>query len=119
MSETPLLNKIRLAATKVGARLFRNNVGIATHLDGSKVRYGLRTGSADLIGWTPVRITQKMVGETVAVFTSIEAKSKIGSLDKDQERWMLAVLKAGGIAGEVKSAKEAVNVLTSCWHKRK
>ena len=99
MSETPLLNEIRKAATLAGARLFRNNVGLAYYPGGERVAYGLCPGSSDLIGWTPVTITPEMVGDTIAVFTSIEAKGKGGVLSKRQIAWLKAVKDAGGLAG--------------------
>ena len=77
MKETPLLNPIAIAATKYGSRLFRNNIGVAQYGE-ARVKYGLRPGSGDLIGWTPVTITQEMVGATVAVFTSVEVKGPKG-----------------------------------------
>jgi ribosomal protein S19 len=40
------------------------------------VQFGLCKGSADLIGWKRVTVTPEMVGSTVAVFTSIEVKTR-------------------------------------------
>lgn len=113
MSETPLLNEIRKAATlECNARLFRNNVGIATYPGGEKVAYGLQPGSSDLIGWRSIIITPDMVGQRVAIFASIEAKAGKGVATKKQIAWLKAVDEAGGIAGEARSAEDAVLLLT-------
>lgn len=113
MSETPLLNAIRKAATSLGARLYRNNVGVARYPDGSRVVYGLYPGSSDLIGWTPVKIEQRHVGSTLAVFTSIEAKGPRGRLSVGQERWIAAVLAAGGIAAVARDVDDAERAIRS------
>lgn len=112
MAEAPLLGKIRIVATKLGARLFRNHVGMARHRDertGAErvVKFGLCPDSSDLIGWTPVVITADMVGKTVAVFTAIEAKDKKGRTSAGQENFIKAVTQAGGIAGVARSEHEA------------
>lgn len=117
MTETRLLNEIRKVATSSGARLFRNNVGVATYPGGAKVVYGLADGSSDLIGWTPIMITPEMVGQTLAVFTSIEVKKpgwKPLASDKTwqgQKKWLRAVKDAGGIAALCRSVEEAIAAL--------
>ena len=67
-SEANLMRQIMLAVSKLkNVRIFRNNTGFdATN----KVRYGLVTGSSDLIGWQTVTITEEMVGKQVAVFVA-------------------------------------------------
>ena len=112
MSETALLNRITLAATRAGSRLFRNNIGIA-HYPDAKVKYGLRPGSGDLIGWTPVKITAEMVGSTVAVFTSIEAKGPKTSINANQINWDEQVRYAGGLSGIVRSVEDAEKIWES------
>jgi hypothetical protein len=72
---------------------------------GSPVRFGLFKGSADMIGWRPVVITPDMVGQTVAVFQSIEVKTEHDRLSDEQRAWNRAVLRDGGIA-EVWHAEE-------------
>ncbi|MEM7046052.1 MAG: VRR-NUC domain-containing protein [Pseudomonadota bacterium] len=79
------------------ARVFRNNVGVATYPGGERVRYGLCPGSSDLIGWMPVTITPEMVGKTVAVFLAVEVKGPRGRLSGAQENFLERVKKAGGI----------------------
>lgn len=122
-AETDLQNRIRVAVAAIGTRLFRNNVGQAwqgaakrTKLTGQviienahPVRYGLCSGSSDLIGWTPVTITPDMVGQQVAVFTAIEVKEAGGRVSKEQWRFLEAVRDAGGIARVALTEQGAVD----------
>lgn len=112
-AETNISNRIRLAVSQVGARLFRNNRGLFKTLDGKrKVRAGLEAdGSSDLIGWTPVEITEDMVGKTMAVFTAVEVKKNGGRVSKDQQNFIRAVQDFGGIAGVARSEEEALEIL--------
>jgi hypothetical protein len=124
MKESDLEKLITMAASQVGARLFRNNVGTgytgqatrlsdgSVHIQNPRILHaGLMKGSADQIGWMPVVITPDMVGKTIAVFASIEVKS--GSrLTPDQITWMNTVLAFGGIAGMAKTPQQAVGILT-------
>ena len=108
--ETPILRRIQLRATELGARLFRNNVGSVTYTDRHgqprTVKYGLHVGSSDLIGWTPVTITPEMVGRTLAVFTAVEVKTLRGKASPEQITFIEAVRRAGGIAGVARSPDE-------------
>lgn len=101
--ETALQNAIRLAISPTGARLFRNSVGTAVTRTGATIRFGLCVGSSDLIGWTP--------RDGVAVFTAIEVKTATGRLSEEQEKFLAAVEKAGGIAGVARSQEEAIALL--------
>ncbi|EJG5414303.1 VRR-NUC domain-containing protein [Salmonella enterica] len=56
-------------------------------------------GTADLIGWTSIEITPEMVGQKIAVFTSVETKRQQGGrVSPEQIKWSDQVTKAGGIA---------------------
>jgi ribosomal protein S19 len=125
MNETTILQRIRLAASKIpGVRLFRNNVGKAWMGTVIKqtpemvvlknprfVQFGLHPGSADLIGWKPVTITPDMVGQKVAVFVSLECKTETGKVREEQINWMQQVSAAGGIASVVRSEDGAESAL--------
>lgn len=92
--------------------LFRNNRGLAIYPGGAKVAYGVGpNGSADWLGWKTVRITQDMVGKSLAVFVSIEAKAPGERAEDDQEQWAERVRAAGGIAGIAHSDKEAIHLI--------
>jgi hypothetical protein len=105
-------------------RMFRNSVGLGyvgkpKFLKGGgvlikpfrKVHFGLRPGSADLVGWKSVAVTADMVGKRIAVFACIEVKRLGETLDKDQQNWQWQVAVAGGISGCAHSVEEAKSVL--------
>jgi hypothetical protein len=119
VSESTLYPALQLEASKVGARIFRNNVGTAwrgdvTRLkDGSIlirrpmiVHFGLATGSADLIGWAPYVCQPTDVGRTMAVFLSVEAKAAKGRMRAEQQAWLTAVKAAGGIGIVARSVND-------------
>ena len=108
MSEAAIQQDIRLSLGQCpGIRTFRNNCGAYKDpRSGRLVRYGLATGSADLIGWQTVTITPDMVGQRFARFLSIEVKTPTGRLSPEQETWRAAVLKAGGIAVVARSVED-------------
>lgn len=110
--------------------LFRNNVGAFKDKAGQWVRYGIanesaamnnHTKSSDRVGWTPVTITENMVGKTVAVFTAIEMKKEnykpSGKAQNEhfeaQQRFCNTVTRAGGIGGIVRSAGAALALITN------
>lgn len=126
--ESSLSNQIRLAiGSKPGVRLFRQNVGtgwtgskVERNRDGSitirdprPLHAGLCKGSADLIGWRSLKVTPDMVGDTVAVFASIEVKGKNARTTVEQLNWLENVLAAGGLAGIVRSVPEAEQTIAN------
>lgn len=111
-AETDLQQRIRLAlGTRPDLRLFRNQVGqLPDPRTGRPVQFGLARGSADLIGWRTITITPDMVGRQVAVFTSIEVKTPTGRVRPEQQAWLSAVQRAGGIAGIARSIQDAKEI---------
>jgi len=105
-SEQTIQQHIRLACSKGNCRLFRNNTGTLKDANGRPVSFGLCKGSADLIGWRTVTITPEMVGQQIAVFTSIEVKSSSGRVKPEQQQWLNAVQAAGGIAAVARSVAD-------------
>lgn len=75
------------------------------------LRAGLTEGSHDCIGLTPVVITPEMVGSTLAVFTSIEVKTKTGTLRTEQKKWMAFVRGFGGITGVARTPEDATKII--------
>ena len=114
-AETTLQQQIRLAlGTNPDARIFRNQVGsLPDPRTGRLVTFGLAKGSADLIGWRTVTITQAMVGTRLAVFTSIEVKTPTGRVRPEQQAWLDVVLRGGGIAGIARSVTDAQLLLSN------
>ena len=112
-AETDIQQRIRLAVgTRSDLRLFRNNTGtLPDPRTGRPVQFGLARGSADLIGWRTITITPEMVGQRVAIFTSIEVKTITGHLTPAQQAWMGTVRTAGGIAGVARSVRDAEEIL--------
>ena len=114
-AETTLQQQIRLAlGTNPDARIFRNQVGsLPDPRTGRLVTFGLARGSADLIGWRTVTITQAMVGTRLAIFTSIEVKTPTGRIRPEQQAWLDVVLRGGGIAGIARSVTDAQLLLSN------
>ncbi|MCV6548013.1 MAG: VRR-NUC domain-containing protein [Cohaesibacter sp.] len=126
MSEADEMRPQMKAATRFGARLFRNNVGQVwtgsrqiKNKDGSITIHnprpfhgGLCSGSGDLIGWTPVTISASDVGKTLALFTSVEIKTGRGRPTERQANWAGVVLSVGGLAGISKSADDLHLILS-------
>ena len=112
-SEQSIQQHIRLTCSTGATRLFRNNTGTLRDQHGRPVSFGLAKGSADLIGWRTVTITPDMVGQQVAVFTSIEVKTPTGRVKLEQQQWLDAVQAAGGIAGVARSVEDALRITTA------
>ena len=111
--ETVLQQNIRLAlGQEKNLRLFRNQVGqLPDPRTGRYIQFGLAKGSSDLIGFKTIKITPEMIGQDLAVFTSIEVKTNSGQLSEYQHNWLQAVKKAGGIVGVARNVKDALNIL--------
>ena len=107
MSETALLGRLLVRVSRLGARLFRNNVGRLKDARGRWVQYGLCVGSSDLIGYVPVTIRPEHVGQTLAVFLAIECKSATGTLRPEQRQFLTVVQQHGGIVCVARSEADA------------
>ena len=108
MSETNIQNQILAAiGSRADCRLFRNHVGRVQDAHGRWHTFGLCPGSADLIGWRAVTIMPEHVGQTLAVFLSIEVKTPTGKARPEQLRWFKAVQSHGGIGMVARSVAEA------------
>ena len=115
MSESGVMHSIMLALSASGATIFRNNVGAVKASDGRFIRFGLCPGSSDLIGFMPVTVTPDMVGKQIALFLAVEAKAPGGHTDLErkaaQDRFINAVLAAGGLAGYARTVEQALGVI--------
>lgn len=123
------MRRLQALASRLGARLFRQNTGMAWV--GNKVIRGpcvarlnagdiaiLKArafhagvkGMSDLGGWVPVEITSDMVGMTLAVYAQVEVKEN-GRPSAEQIAWIEAVNKAGGRAGIARCEEELRSLL--------
>lgn len=122
--ETKIQRRQMLALSEAGATVFRNETGgfwagKVVHRAGDQVTLqgarmipcGLCEGSSDIIGFTPVTITPEMVGQTVAVFTAVETKTKTGRATKKQINFIDCVQVAGGFAGVARDVEEALKII--------
>lgn len=107
--ESAIQQAIRLLS-RGSIRLFRNNTGALKDAQGRLVRYGLCTGSSDLIGFRSLEITPDMVGTTVAQFVAIEVKDR-GRATPEQQAFIAMVHQAGGLAGIARSVDDARSIL--------
>ena len=113
--ETTLQQEIRLALGQLpDLRMFRNQVGQLPDMrTGRPVQFGLAKGSSDLIGFKTIEVTSDMVGQKLAVFTSIEVKTAKGKLTPMQHNWLSCVNKAGGITGVARSVQDAIQIISN------
>lgn len=118
MSEIDLMRRVQVMASQFGMRLFRNNVGMgwigkATRISAPTrvqlepgdvvirqarpLHAGLCEGSSDLIGFQPLEIQEKHVGQTFAVFSAVETKVNGGRVSPVQQNFIQMIQNAGGI----------------------
>ncbi len=108
MRESDIQRQIQLHWTALGHRLFRNNVGMAVAANGTLIRYGLCTGSSDLIGFKVIEISNWMVGHKFAQFAAVEVKSQRGRLTTEQRQFLDMVAENGGHAVCARSVEESL-----------
>jgi hypothetical protein len=99
--ESPVGRGCLLVASRYGARLWRNNVGLFFTADGRPVRCGLCKGSSDYIGIT-------RYGRFLAVETK---RPKGGVVSADQQHFICAVRAMGGVAVIAHSPDDLERVL--------
>lgn len=98
MNEANILKQCMMQASRCGAIVWRNNTG--AYKDGQRfIRYGLCEGSSDIIGIYKGR------------FLAMEVKSTMGQPTQKQLNFINAVIKAGGIAGIVRSKEDVKKLL--------
>jgi hypothetical protein len=116
MSEQAIQQRIRLAVSRGPTRLWRNNTGRLRDERGQLVTFGLCPGSADLIGYRTVEITEDDVRAAggrlrVAVFAAVEVKAERGRPTPEQTAFLEHVTAAGGLAGIARSVEDAERIL--------
>lgn len=131
-AETPLMRELQIEASRLGARLFRQNSGMAWIGKARRIARAMSvpvkpgdvviqaarpfhagiTGMSDLGGWVPVVVTPEMVGSTVAVYAQVEVKDGARTTP-EQLKWIAAVAKAGGLAGVARNISDLRSILTA------
>lgn len=111
MKEKLILEQIMVSFSRLGARLFRNNVGVLQDKRGQHVKYGLCTGSSDLIGWHSVTVTPEMIGRKIAIFLAVEVKAGKTAVTGPQLDFLRAVKESGGICMLVHDVETAEALL--------
>jgi len=76
------------------------------------VHFGLTVGSSDLIGLLPIKITQEMVGQTVAVFAAVETKTLTGEAKEKQNHFIDFINQNGGIGIIARSPEDLRNAFS-------
>lgn len=113
MRESDIQNAIMIALSEAGCTVWRNNVGtgwqgrMSRTLMGSvllddprPLHAGLCVGSSDIIGIT-----------ADGRFLAVEVKTKTGRVSDEQQRFIDAVRRKGGVAGVARSVEEAVTLI--------
>jgi hypothetical protein len=132
MSEKAIVSRFLIEASRKGARMFRNNTGMGwigkaeffkkqqfvKVLSGDVVirharalHAGLCKGSADTIGWTPITITEEMLGRKLAIFTAVEMKDDKGIVSQEQIDFIKSIQNDGGLACIAWSVEDGVELL--------
>jgi len=116
--EAPTVKRVLLEASRIGARLFRNNRGLFKTLDGKrKVRAGIEAnGASDCVGIIPVKITQEMVGATIGAGLWVEVKRPDWKKPRDeherkQENFINKMNELGGIAFFITDADDLEDLI--------
>lgn len=117
-----LTNQIREAASKIGARLFVMTTGkfwqgrivaqtedTITLKNYRMVNVGFE-GLSDLLGGSPIVVTQEMVGQTLLVVTACEVKAGNDQPRPKQPEFIAAIKKLGGRAGFARSVEDGLKI---------
>lgn len=112
MKESNIQKLIQLACSDHGIITFRNNIGAYKTPEGYMVRYGVGgNGGSDLIGISPVKITESHIGMTLGVFTAFEIKTQKGKPTNEQINFINVINNNGGIAGICRSTDDLLKLI--------
>ena len=131
INPTEFVKDVLVEASRVGAIMFRRNVGMGWI--GDSLRFGKtetvtvhsgdvlirkarpfhngQAGQSDTYGWVPVKITPDMVGTTIAQHVEIECKTGSGREDAAQKSWGAAVVRSGGLYGVARDKADVGRIL--------
>lgn len=131
-NEIPLMKELQMAASQMGARLFRQQLGQGwigkakritrtgpvqakagdVLISAARPFHAGIVGMSDLGGWVPVVVTPEMVGSTVAVYAQVEVKDG-ARVTEEQAKWIAAVVRSGGLAGVARNISDLRGILTA------
>lgn len=97
--ESNIQKTIMLALSEAGCLIWRNNTGVLKNEANIPIRFGLCVGSSDLVGICEGK------------FLAVEVKAPKGRVRPEQQRFIDAVNKAGGIAGVCRSVEDALALI--------
>lgn len=100
MTETDLMNSIRVALSEKGCTVFRCNVGKIKTADGRYFDTGLPVGYSDLFGFKPG-------GQVFFIETKMHPRKPT----EEQSKFITAVKKKGALAGVAYSVEEALQII--------
>lgn len=108
------VNKIiAKTARLLGATVHRNRRGMLPLPGGGMLPFGLGPdGYPDFVGYLPVVITPELVGQKLAVYVAIEAKTDSGVLAEHQFKVIEELRDAGAIAGVARNAEDVQGLLS-------
>lgn len=126
-----LTKQILLMASRVGARLFRRNVGMGwigqsvvikkresvmlspgdVVIRNARPFHNGEAGQFDTWGWKPLVITQDMVGSTVAQHVEIEIKFGKDRESEEQIKWGAFCKKQNVRAGVARTVEDAERII--------
>lgn len=120
-SEAAVQVRTRVAVSRLGWRVWRNNVG-GGKVNGQFMRWGLANDShglnasiksGDLIGIRPVLVTPQHVGQTIGQFVSLECKAtdwRFAGTEREvaQQKWAQLVISLGGHARFVADERDVL-----------
>jgi len=130
-SANELTKQILLMASRIGARLYRRNVGMGwigqsvvikkremvmlapgdVLIRNARPFHNGEAGQFDTWGWKPVTITADMVGTTIAQHVEIEIKFGKDRMSSEQEKWGSFCAKNGVRAGVARTVEDAVGII--------
>lgn len=122
-SETNIVRLGLMAASRIGARMFRQNVGQGWIGQSKKLPNGdviikqARPfhagfeGLLDTSGFQPVTITPAMVGQMFAQYAEIEYKTDTGRVSDIQRARIRMVRSFGGLAGVARNDADVAAIL--------
>lgn len=129
-----LTKQILLMASKMGARLWRRNIGMGwigqakvwskrevipmaifnpgdVLIRNARPFHNGEAGQFDTWGWKQVTITQEMVGTVIAQHVEIEIKFGKDRMSSEQDKWGALCERQNVRAGVARTVEDAVRVL--------